>query len=84
MKIENPEKLSQIWVKWEPIFLYFLFSFAFNIESYSWIEPIYGTISMSYFLILLIISSFPLYISLSLVILSEQLKCINEINEGKF
>lgn len=71
MKIENPEKLSQIWVKWEPIVLYFLFSFAFNIESYSWIEPIVGTISMSYFLILLIISSFPLYISLTLYTMTK-------------
>ena len=70
MKSEKLEKLTKKWVKWEPIALYFLFSFSFNFEAYFWINPIYEiyNFSITYYITLLSLSLIPLYLNVTLYV----------------
>jgi len=62
MKSSEIEKISNIWVKWEPILLYLLFTIQFNFEAYFW-----DGFTSNY--VVLVASSFiPLYFHLTLYI----------------
>ena len=62
MKSSEIEKISKIWVKWEPIVLYLLFAIQFNFEAYFWDG------FTSNYVVLVASSTIPLYFHLTLYI----------------
>ncbi len=62
MNSSETEKISKIWVKWEPIVLYLLFAIQFNLEAYFWDG------FTANFVVLVASSTIPLYFHLTLYI----------------